>query len=404
MRNDKNIIETIYILSVIAAFGLLFYANAEQQEIPDGTVVHLGIGKLFYLPCGIALVCSILMKTAKDRLNKVLNWMIALTIVSTLLHPQPSSSILTMTATRYIMAIFCFRDLRHIDPKKFVYYATLASPIIVFPHYILANPFNYGAYRYGGFYGDANFLALALNLLITLCYLSFRLDGKKWLGILATLSIAGSVPLILLGMSRGGLIGLSVILFFIGRDILKKSKAGFAISMVLLAFAINYLAPKMSNTLYNIEDRFGTDAMSGMGAQARWVGIQNCLTVFAKKPELIPFGIGPGNTVVTIPDYKYYGYQGQWVIHNTFFSILYEMGLIVALLYTFLYTYNLKKLYRKKTYLLIGLLISMFISLFTLPGASFMPGWITIFFISNNRLTDFFDNDNTGIDSSITKQ
>lgn len=383
--------EHIYTICVVLAFGLLFYANADQLEAPDGTVVQLGIGKSFYLPCGIALICSFLMNTKKDTITSRLNWMVGLALISTILNMPATSNILEWTATRYIFAILCFRGIRLTNPNLLVYYSTIAAPFIIFPHYYLTDPFEYHTYRYGGFYGDPNFLAIALNLLITLCYLSFKIKTPRIIRCSAVVSILGAIPLILLGVSRGGILGLSIVLFFIMSDIYKSSKRIF---LLLLITGVTFSGPvfvRMTDTFDFIEARFSNESQSDAGgAKARVEGIESCINVLTNQPHLIPFGIGPGQTIPKKSEYRQYGYIGRYGIHNTFFSLLYEFGIISFIMYLLLYWSAFKHLKSINCYLLIGLLISDMLSLFTLPGVSFMPAWILLFFLLNTRLSSLF--------------
>ena len=386
---QKDKIEIIYTLSVVLAFALLFFANADQQEAPDGTVVRLGIGKAFYLPCGIALACSFFMSRPNDKMNKALNWLIGLALVSTLFHMPSTFNVLEWTVTRFVMAILCFRDIRIIEPKRLVLYITYAAPFIVIPHYLLTNPLSYGDYRYGGFYGDPNFLAIALNLIIAMCYLSFKLHDKRIVKIFASISIIGAIPLILLGVSRGGILSLLILLYFIGRDIFKSSKLRFvAILLLGLLFSGPFIA-KMGDTLDFISARFSNESSSDAGgARARVEGMESCINVFMNHPISIPLGIGPGQTIPKMQEYRQYGYYCKYVIHNTFFSLLYEMGIIAFIYYLSLFWYSFKNLRFHRFYLLIGLLVSDAFSLFTLPGVAFMPSWILLFFVSNYRIAE----------------
>lgn len=391
IKNNK--VEVLYTISVVLAFALLFFANADRQEAPDGTIVHLGIGKAFYFPCGIALACSFYMHRANDKMNQALNWLIALALISTLMNLPSSNNVLEWTATRFVMAILCFRDIRIIDPKRLVLYITYAAPFIIIPHYILTNPFGYGAYRYAGFYGDPNFLAIALNLIITMCYLSFKLHDKHIVKFFASVSVIGAIPLILVGVSRGGILGLIIILYFIGRDIFKSSKIGFiTICIVGLTFSGSFIA-KMGDTLDFISARFSNESSSDAGgARARMEGIESSINVFINHPSSIPLGIGPGQTVAKIQEYRQYGYYCRYAIHNTFFSLLYEMGVFAFIFYLSLFKFAYKHLKSNQFYLLIGLLASNALSLFTLPGGTFMPSWILLFFVTNYRIAELQEN------------
>lgn len=387
--NQRDKIEIIYTLSVVLAFALLFFANADQQEAPDGTVVSLGIGKLFYFPCGIALICSFLMHRQNDKMNQALNWLIGLALASTLFNIPSSNNVLEWTVTRFVMAILCFRDIRIIDPKRLVLYTTIAAPFIVIPHYILTNPFGYGAYRYAGFYGDPNFLAIALNLIITMCYLSFKQYSKLIIRIFAIVSIVGAIPLILVGVSRGGILGLLIVLFFIARDIYRSSKFRFSILVVVGLALSGPTLVRMADTFDFIESRFSNESSSDAnGARARIEGIESCLNVFMNHPISIPLGIGPGQTMVKLQEYRQYGYKSRFMIHNTYFGLLYEMGIFAFFFYLSLYWYAFKNLRNAHFNLLIGLLLSDAFSLFTLPGMCFMPSWILLFFVANNRISE----------------
>ena len=266
-------------------------------------------------------------------------------------------------------------------------YATVLSPLIVFPHYILSDPFSYGNIRYGGFYGDPNFLALSLNFLIALCYITSREEKSILIKILSISSMVGAVPLIILGASRGGIIGLSIVILFILIDTFKRSKRGFLFLVTVLVLAGGLLSRKMSDTLDLVERRYQAEAESDQaGARARIEGIEDAFRVLGRRPSMIPFGIGLGNTFDTIAQYREDGYRSFRVIHNTYIALLYESGLISLVLYLMIYVYAFRNLLRKRKYFLTGILLSAIVSLFTLPGVAFMPGWILLFFMSNKKI------------------
>ena len=381
-----SFIEKIYCLSVVLAFGLLFYSNAEAQEAPDGTIYQLGLGKAFYIPCGIALVSSFFLKIKRDWLDRMLYCLIFVAILSSLIHPPLSGTFLTWTVTRFVMAILCFKGVRDIDPLLLAKYATVLSPLIVFPHYILSDPFSYGVYRYGGFYGDPNFLALALNIIIALCCISFRNEDSKLIKILSACSIAGSVPIILLGMSRGGIIGLAIVILSLLLNTFKKNKFGFSVLLLLVLISGFFISRKMGSTLNLIEDRYMLESESDrIGSKARVEGVKSAFHVFEKKPGLLLFGIGLGNTYDTINLHRDDGYSSVYVIHNTFISLLFELGLVGLILYLLIYYQAFREQFRRRNYFMVGILLSVTVSLLTLPGAAFMPGWIFLFFAVNKQ-------------------
>lgn len=392
MNNMASNAEKIYTASVVLAMGLLFYANADAQEAPDGTVVQLGIGKSFYVPCAIALISSFYIPKIKDKLDIRLNWLIVVALMSSIFHFPFGNNPLIWTVTRFIFAILCFKDVRNINPYLFAKYMALLSPIIIFPHYILTNPFAYGDWRYGGFYGDANFLAMALNFVIAMCYIACKKEKKKYLLAIYISSIIGAIPLIMLGLSRGGLLGLGIVLFFILDNLRRKNTKWFYAVLLVCALGSGKFITRFDSTIQGIELRFsGNSSSDANGAKARLDGIESSLNVLSNKPYLIPFGIGLGNTYPMMSEYSKDGYFCKVNIHNTFFSLLYELGLIGVILYTSIYVHSFKKLYRHRNYLLIGVLASAVLSLLTLPGAAFMPGWILLFFTANKFLDKISD-------------
>src|SRR3712207_2539002 len=109
---------------------------------------------------------------------------------------------------------------------------------------------------------------------------------------------------------------------------------------------------RMSDTFVFIEARFNNESTSDAnGAKARVNGIKSCLNVFSNRPDFIPFGIGPGQTFGKIAEYKQYGYVSDFIIHNTFFALLYEFGLFSFVLFISLFYKAYKHLKRRNIYI-----------------------------------------------------
>ncbi len=388
-NSNSSLAEKIYIGAVVVAMGLLFYANSESIKSPEGAVVELGIGKAFYFPCGIALVLSFFIKSANDSFEKNVNILVAVALMSSLFHPPHGSNYLTWGLTRFVMGLLCFRKLHVVNPAIVIKYFLWASPIIVLPHYVLTNPFGYGAYRYAGFYGDPNFLALGLNFLIAVTYMQVARTESRIEKIIGCISIIAAIPLILVGVSRGGILGLIMIMSVIALNVRKRSKKFFYVLAFATLASSGTMAVRFSDTFAFIEHRFSNESESDqVSTDVRMRGIKGCLTVLSNKPELIPFGIGVGNTMATMAEYRQYGYVHQADLHSTYFSVLYEMGIFGLFFYLTLFWKAYKSLRHKRFYLLLCLLCADMLSLLTLPGASFMPGWILLFFVSNIYLDD----------------
>lgn len=392
----KNNIERLYVYSVVLAFGLLFFANSDSLiNTPDEAISKLGIGKMFYYPCGVAMLCSIFMPIKKDVYSSLILGILLAVSISAVIHPPVSNNVLTMTLTRFLFAILCFKNLTNINPFLFARLTAIVSPFIIVPHYVWSNPFDYGMYRYGGFYGDANFLALALLFIIFMCLISYKRENSVCLKVLYVISIVASIPLIFLGRSRSGMISLVLMLAIVLKDIRKKSVwLSWIIVMVIISVFI-MLYKTFDESFVLAFQRFSSESDSDVAsAQYRLDGIFGAIRVFASDPMLIPFGIGLGNTVDMMSYYYNLGYHTEYVIHNTFVSIMYEAGIIAAILYCIFYYKILRKIIASRNMILFGLFVTLFLALFTLPGAVFMPGWIALFFLCNENLYEIKSENN----------
>lgn len=329
----------------------------------------------------------LLHKKSKDGYSGYFKALVSLALLSSLLHPPLTVAPMTWTLTRFVFGILCFQDIRFVNPYLFTKMLTSLSPLIIIPHYILTNPFGYGAYRYAGFYGDPNFMAIALLLLIVSAYITIKVERDVFWSFIGYFVIISAIPLIFVGMSRGGLTGLGLIVFIMLSDLWKTNKKVFSFIVACFVFSIGSVVAEFSELLEYIGERFlnesGSDEYSTL---ARWYGVQSALTVFVNYPIVIPFGIGLGNTVSSAHEYVQYGCFYKSEIHNTFISLMYEGGVFMFFVYVSVYWKLFMGFLKYRNYLLIAMLVSLFISLNTLPGASFMPGWISLFLLCNQRI------------------
>lgn len=381
-------LEQIYIYSVAVGFGLLFFANSDNLiNTPDEAISKLGIGKVFYYPCGLALLVSLFMPVKKDIFLTITIALLGLTLVSSILNPPVTNNIMTMTITRFVFAILCFKKLTNVDPFYFARVIALLSPIIVIPHYVFSNPFGYGDFRYSGFYGDANFLALSLLLVIIMCIISYKNEKNIIFKCLYVISIVFAIPLIFFGRSRSGMISLAFVTLLVLNNILKKSRLLFISVLLVIIAVVLFLYRTYNDSFLLLFYRFSTDSDTDVASsQYRIDGIYSAFNVFMNRPELIPFGIGMGNSRDMMGVYANYGYIANDVIHNSFVAIMFEAGIFVAILYSLIFYKVFRRILSNKRYILLGLFVSLFLALFTLPGVVFMPGWIALFFLCNDEL------------------
>lgn len=399
MKNLKNKInfELIYSVSIVLAFCLLFFANSENDIYTIGTVEKLNIGKAFYYPCGVALISSFFLPLRKDSTSSILLGMLVLACVSSIIHPPMNDNIMSWTLTRFVLGILCFKNIANVNPYIIAKFVAWFSPIVVALHYIYSDPFAFGMERYGGFYGDSNFLALGLIVIIVMCCIAFRRDNNIVMRTICVLSIIGAIPLIFVGRSRSGLIGIIMIVFFFLYEMGRKNKWLMLFS-VLVIFSLLYSLYIRYFDLFDYAfTRFSSDSQTDVvSTQLRFEQIRGVFNVLLNKPQLIPFGIGIGNTIDATNYYAQYGFFVGYDVHNTFVSLLYEGGALALGLYVVLYYNIAKKLYIARDYFLISLFLTLILSLSTLPGMAFMPGWITLFFLCNEQLYTKSDPQNLG--------
>jgi len=377
-------IDRIYALSVTMALALLFFANAETIEDLEDYHINIGIGKSFYIPCGIAFITSFFLKRhPKDKFDTYLNIFTLLTIISALIMPKQDLSILSQPITRFLGGILCFKGIRDIPIKILIQYITYISPIVILLHFILINPF--AIYRFSGFYGDPNYLAIALNLIITSCYLYITRYGKPIINFAAIISILGALLLILLGISRGGIIATCVNLIYILYDLSHRNKKALII-IICLTFAFSgSFAMAFSEQIDNVVSRFTGERDSDVGAaQSRGHEIASGINILRYHPEMTLLGIGIGNSATAYTKYRYANYYSRLRIHNTPISILVEQGFFSLLCFIGAFLVLIKNLFQKKNYASLGLLLGSAIALNTVNILAFMPFWIILFFNAND--------------------
>lgn len=383
-KKKNDWVDILYVVSVVLSFGLLFFAH--EAETPDGVTIELGVGKLFYIPCATALILSAFKWHRTDRVDRLIILLLFFSIVSSLISPPNTGGFLSWSLTRFSLGILCFWNLRNVSSQMFIRVLSIVSPVIIFAHYILSAPLSYGLYRYAGFYGDPNYLAMGLNFIIAINYLNWKTCKHLIIRLINVATIIGTIPLVLVGVSRGGILGLIVILFIIAIDLFAKSKKRFVllviVSIILGGSVISLLSPQIEN----IKSRFESESVSDYNsAYSRVLEIQSVFNVLSSHPQLIPFGVGLGNNMRAkqlYPD----DYIDRFEVHNTFIKLLFEQGLFAFFVFLFLMIKQLFILCRKREKIYLGLYLSSLMTTMTLGCITFMPFWIVFFFLWNRDL------------------
>jgi putative inorganic carbon (hco3(-)) transporter len=193
-----------------------------------------------------------------------------------------------------------------------------------------------------GFIGDENDFALALNTMIPLAYfyfMSLRSGFKKYFSLfLVVVFVLGVVA----SNSRGGWVGLAmVILFCIIRS--KRKLLSLAIISLLLMAGVMFAPPDFWQQVESISDTNEATAQTRLhywGAAARML-IANPIV-----------GVGAGNGPLRMPEYVQ-GFRSsatQWgrTFHGTIPQVMAELGLLGIGLYLIMVIYALRVLLKVK--------------------------------------------------------
>lgn len=195
------------------------------------------------------------------------------------------------------------------------------SMVLVFPYGVRQTA------RFGGRYGvglyEPNYLAIALLLVIPLALVFARHDktrARRWLW------VAGGIVLLIatvLTGSRGGFVGLVIVLFFVVLKLTKHRVASFAVIGLLLATILvvvpNQLVDRLrASTDANSSARTGVEKSN----EARMAEIKGGLRMVRARPLT---GVGLGNFSVWMESYPDLDLGA--IAHNSYLEIAAELGI-----------------------------------------------------------------------------
>ena len=201
----------------------------------------------------------------------------------------------------------------------------LVNLILVMFFYVAVYAITHEGYGPAGAAGgqDENYVAAAMNLVIPLAGFSFFLEKsfwrKLWFGSLVCLYVMA----IIVGLSRGGFLGLIVAM---GYCVLKTPKKGLAVIMVMAVGGLLVLAAGAS---YWEEMRTITDTTEST-VDLRLEYWKIAIREFMEYPLT---GVGPGNYPWRMNEFQtpeQWEKFGRFIfaeVHSTYFQLLAELGL-----------------------------------------------------------------------------
>lgn len=209
------------------------------------------------------------------------------------------------------------------SPKKIM---VLADALIMLHGYLAVHALLHGGFGPGGFVGDENDVALAINTMMPLAFclfLSAQTFGRKAFYLLAVvIMVAGVVST----KSRGGFLGLVAVIVYCFIFSPRK-KLGLAIGSVLVIFGLITVPDSYWEEMSTISKDAESDVGTGAHRKKLW-GV--AVTMFQTNPI---FGVGLNNFPWNVGDYmsvELLEHEGRSYMgtaaHSVYFTILSETG------------------------------------------------------------------------------
>jgi O-antigen ligase len=179
---------------------------------------------------------------------------------------------------------------------------------------------------------DENYVAAAMNLAIPLAAFSFFVERIKWKKILFAGLVCAYILAIVIGLSRGGFVGLVAAFAF---SILNSPKKGLAIAAALVFGGFLFM---VAGSSYWDEMSTIQDTSEGT-ADLRLEFWAIATRQFLDYPLT---GVGGGNFPWRVIDYQSLEQTEKWrkvrmvEVHSTFFQLLAEMGLAGCVVFGFI--------------------------------------------------------------------
>lgn len=189
----------------------------------------------------------------------------------------------------------------------------------------------YNGFRPKGSFGDSNYYSIAAVVVMPMCIslLNRAKSYKRFLIIGCISAIAGGV---LVGQSRGGIIGM-VILGFLYWLNSKKKIRGIALSLLLCGIAAAFVPANFWDRLSKNKVSESTDLSGDDLSNKRRVELPRAGFLMYKANPI--FGVGPGNYKENSAVHNpiLWDLQGPGVAHNTFLEVLGETGTVGMILF-----------------------------------------------------------------------
>ncbi len=321
-----------------SGYGLPFYLTLTYLALEYGRPQHTfpWIAGLHLPGISIGLLALMLMRSGKFNLGgKAGRLLIGFLILMSFHIPFALNNYWAYQTTLGMAITFIgyFAVLGFVD--SFKKYEIMIMTWIVLHIYLGINSFFKGGRGIGGFLGDENDFALALNMVIPFTFflaMEAKRSGKRLLYI----TITGLFLICVVAtFSRGGFLGLLAVGLYCGMK--SRRKALSIVVVFLLASTLFYFS---SQDYWQRMETIKTEALfSGRGTgQERIYTWQAAWRMFLDHPIL---GVGPGNFEWNFEKYEpsgglYGRLHGGRAAHSLYFTLLPELGITGVFLFLFI--------------------------------------------------------------------
>lgn len=384
MTEAKNINKREKYYIYFACLSLIMYIFGHSTEF--GTLPFPD--KLFYIPCAISLaiafVCPNYWNWKKE--DKYFTYFLIFTVINSSLQDDPRWQHIYSC----ILGFLIFRYIRDVDYKKCLTILFYATPFVVAIHYLYSNPFlGLAGFRYGGFQGDPNCFAMAMNVLVYSSGYVLNNDPRKYAKIVSIGNLVGLIALIMATQSRAGLVIAGILLLVNIWNMITGSKGLTFFVACLGLVAMLFVGNRFNETFERSFSRFGNDATEGDVASAnhRFEEIPESYNLLINNPLYMPFGIGFSQTEFAKGKFEGYIHNGR--SHNTYCAVLMEEGVVGFLLFIAMLVRIGKKAYFKRRTAngnaKLALYTCMVFFIFTIFSLPFLPFWFSIYLANNEN-------------------
>jgi O-antigen ligase len=268
--------------------------------------------------------------------------------------------------------------------KFFDYLLLVIAGVVAISNLIYYFTFYDFSGRFQGIFGGANEFAYMMVLLIYVIYYNFyRYSHIKfklfWISILVILHL-----LVLVTLSRTAIIGLVVFYIFSFPYFHKTLKLWKKILLILIIILLGiYVYELFFKTFELLFNRFtNSEGSSSLGS--RMWEILAAINMLNENPWTIIFGNGTSITGSSIFITYYDGLNGGLGtrVHNAYFALIVENGIVSLLVFLYFIFYMIKKiLYLKNVfkYVLLGFFMFSIAFLGTIYLFYFLPFWLALF-------------------------